>query len=502
MRRDFLEIRTETLENRQLRLTIVVDEERSERAMRQVARQISKQVNIPGFRKGKAPYELIVQRYGEDTVRKEAAEMLVEAVYREALKEQEITPYAPGALDEVDLRPIAFNFTISLPPTVELGDYRAYRREAEKVGVDKEEVEQTIEQIREQNAILELVERPAALGDGVVIDLVGQTAEGAEFLKADELRMLLDAESTNPAPGFAEAIVGMEAGEARTFTLTLSADFAREEYRGQEAEFTVKMTGVYESTLPELDDDLARTVGNFDSLKELEQHVRDQLQQAAQGKADEEYARQVLEDILEQAQVEHPRVMLEETLDDMVKEMEQAVKQQARLALEEYLRFQGKTVEDLREELEPSAKARLKRALVLGEVVRLERLDVDKEEIGAHIEEVSTPWGVRADEVRASLKSATGQQAVRSRLLANKAVQRLVAIAKGEAPELVPAEEQEAGSEEQEAGSRTQDAGDKEQEAGSEEQEAGSRTQDAGSEMQEAGSEMQEEGSEGTREET
>jgi trigger factor len=454
-----LEITTETLENRQLRLTIKVDEERSERAMRQAARQISRQVNIPGFRKGKAPYELIVQRYGEDTVRKEAAEILAEAVYRETLKEKEITPYAPGALDDVSLDPMTFNFTISLPPTVELGDYRAYRLQDEKVRVHEEEVEQAIEKIREQNAILELVERPAALGDGIVIDLVGQTAEGVEFLKADGLRMLLDAESTDPAPGFAEAIVGMEAGEARTFTLTLPADFAREEYRGQEAEFTVKMTEVYASTLPELDDDLARTVGNFDSLKELEQHVRDRLQQAVQGKADEEYAQHVLQDVLKQAQVEYPPVMLEETLDEMVKEMERAVKQQARLALEEYLRFQGKTMEDLQEELEPSAEARLKRALVLGEVVRLEGLDVDKEEIGAHIEEVSTPWGIRADEVRASLESATGQQAVRSRLLANKAVQRLVAIAKGEAPEPVPAEEQEAGSEEQDAGDKMQEEG-------------------------------------------
>jgi len=464
-----LEITTETLENRQLRLTIKVDEERSERAMRQAARQISRQVNIPGFRKGKAPYELVVQRYGEDTVRKEAAEILAEAVYREALKEKEITPYAPGALDDVSLDPMTFNFAISLPPTVELGDYRAYRLQAEKARVHEEEVEQAIEQIREQNAILELVERPAALGDGIVIDLVGRAAEGVEFLQADELRTLLDAESTNPAPGFAEAIVGMEAGEARTFTLTLPADFAREEYRGQEAEFTVKMTEVYASTLPELDDDLARTVGNFDSLKELEQHVRDQLQQAVQGKADEEYAQHVLQDILEQAQVEYPRAMLEETLDEMVKEMERTVKQQARLALEEYLRFQGQTVEDLREELEPSAEARLKRALVLGEVVSLEGLEVDKEEIGAHIEEVSTPWGVRADEVRASLTSATGQQAVRSRLLANKAVQRLVAIAKGEAPEPVPADEQEGkGTEEQEAGSEEQDAGDKMQEEGNE----------------------------------
>lgn len=445
----------EPLENRQLRLTIQVDEERTEQAMRRVARQISKQANIPGFRKGKAPYELVLQRYGEDTVRKEAAEALVRAAYREALEEEGIEPYAPTALEDVTLHPITFTFTVPLAPTIELGDYRNYRLEAKEVRVDEKQLEQTLEQIREENAILELVDRPAALEDVVVIDVVGRTAEGVEFLKADDVRMLLDAESADPAPGFAEGIVGMEAGEEHTLTLVLPADFPQEEYRGQEAEFTVRMAEVYESTLPELDDDLARTVGNFDSLEELEQHVRKQLRQAAQKKADEEYAAQVLEAILEQAQAEYPPVMLEETLDEMVKEVEQTVRREAHLSLEDYVRFQGQTVEGLREDLEPRAAARLKRALVLGEVVRLEGLEVDEEEIDAHIEEISARWGIRADEVRVSLNSGQGRQSVRSRLLGNKAVQRLVAIAKGEAPEPVSAEEQEGNEPEgQEAGSK------------------------------------------------
>ena len=461
-----MQITTETLENRQLRLTIEVDEERAEQAMRRAARQISRQVNIPGFRKGKAPYELIVQRYGEDTVRKEAADLIVEDVYREAREQEEIIPHAAAALDELKLDPITFTFTVPLPPTVELGDYRAYRLEATEAQVDEEAVEQALERIREQNAILEPVDRPAALDDGVVIDLVGRTAEGVEFLKADDVRMLLDAESTNPAPGFAEAIVGMEVGDERTFTLTLPADFAQEEYRGQEAEFTVQMTEVYNSTLPDMDDDLARTVGNFDSFEELEEHVRNRLQSVAQSEIDEAYATQVLEDILDQAQVEYPPVMLEKALDEAVEEVEQAVKSQLRLSMEDYLRFQGKTIEELREEFEPRAAARLKRGLVLGAVVSQEGLELDEEEIGARIEEISAPWGIRADEVRSSLKSDAGQRVVRSRLLGNKAIQRLVAIAKGEAPELVVAEEQ-AGEdvEVQEAESTGQEAGSTGQEA-------------------------------------
>lgn len=454
-----MEITTESLENRQLRLTIEIDEGRTQQAMRRAARRMAKQVNIPGFRRGKAPYELIVQRYSEDTVRQEAAEALLKAAYQQALEQEEIEPYAPGVLEEVELHPVTFKFVIPLPPTVELGNYRDYRLKPRKVRMYKE-VEQALEKIREENAILELVDRPAAFSDGVVIDLVGRTADGEEFLTTGDLHMLLDTESTDPAPGFAEAVVGMEAGEERTFTLSLPLDFPREGLRGQEVEFTVKMGEVYENILPELDDDLARTVGNFDSLKELRQHIREELRQAAQRETDEEYAAQVLEAILEQARVEYPPVMLENGLDDAIGEVERTVKREARLSLEDYLRLQGKDLEQLRKELEPYAAARIKRALVLGEVVRLEKLEVDEKEIGAHIEEISAPWGVRADEMRSSLSSDAGRQAVHSHLLGNKAVQRLVAIAKGEVPELASGEGQEgegadeAGQGDGETGSR------------------------------------------------
>jgi trigger factor len=202
------------------------------------------------------------------------------------------------------------------------------------------------------------------------------------------------------------------------------------------------MVEVYDQTIPELDDDLARTVGNFDSLKELEKQVKEQLLQPAQQEADQKYAEQVIEDLVEEAQIEYPPVLLERELDDAVKDAEQVVKRDAKLSLEDYLRLQDKTMEELRKELEPSAEARLKRALLLGEVAQLEELDVDEEEIHARIEAMSAPWGVRSEEVRKSLSSDSGQRAVRSRLLANKAVQRLVAIAKGEGSEGQTGEEE------------------------------------------------------------
>jgi trigger factor len=427
-----LNITTESLENRQLRLTIEMDEEETQRAMQRAARHISRQVDIPGFRKGKAPYDLILQRFGEETVRKEAAEALIEKSYDEALEKEAIEPYAQPSLDELELDPIAFTFIIPLSPTVDAGDYRDYRLKYKEPKVSKKQVQEALENIRMQNAVLELVERPVEMGDGAVIGLLARIGE-EDLMKGDELHVMVEADSTYPAPGFSEEIVGMAVGDERTFTLPLPDDFPREELGGQEAEFSVKMVEVYDQTIPDLDDDLARTVGNFDSLKELEEQVREQLRQAARREADQVYAEQVLEDMLQDAEIAYPPTLLEEQLDESVEEFERMVKRDAKLSLDDYLRLQDKTMEELREELEPGAETRLRRALLLGEVAQAEGLDVDEEEIHAQIDAMSAQWGIRSEEVRTSLSSDPGQRAVRSRLLANKAVQRLVAIAKGEA---------------------------------------------------------------------
>jgi trigger factor len=426
-----------------------MSEKRTQQAKQQVARRISREVNVPGFRKGKAPYSVIVQRFGEETILQEIANSMADEVYREALRQEEIEPYTAGVLEDVTHDPLTFTFTIPLRPTVDLGDYRDYRLDPPKVEISEEMLQQSLDEIREQNALLIPIERPVALGDVVMMDLVGYTADGEEFLEEDDLRVLLDVESDEPAPGFREEIVGMEEGEERTFTLTLPDDYPEEELQGQEVEFNVNLTAVYERILPELDDDLARTVGSFDTFEELEGQIKNQLLEEAQRKADSEYAGQVLEAIIEQTQAEYPPVMLQEAVDDAVENYEQAVKNQLRLSLDGYLRIQGQTLEELREELEPGAAASIKRILTLGEVIRLEEIEVDEEEISAEIDEVSASWGNRAAEMRIALNTDAGRQEMHNRLLGNKAIQRLVAIAKGEAPELAPAEAQEVEIEEQ-----------------------------------------------------
>ena len=225
-----MNITTESLESRQMRLIIELDEKETQQAMQRAARNISKQVNIPGFRRGKAPYDLVLQRFGEDTVRKEAAEALVEEAYDKALKQEGIEPYAPAALEKADLDPITFTFSIPLSPVVELGDYRDYRLKYKQAKVGKNQLEEALQDVRMQNAILELVERPVEMGDGASVSF-SATVGGEMILQGDAAHVMVEADASYPVPGFAQEVVGMSAGDKRTFTLALPDDFPREDLR-------------------------------------------------------------------------------------------------------------------------------------------------------------------------------------------------------------------------------------------------------------------------------
>ncbi len=428
-----MKISSEAIGERQLALTIEVDEERVERAQRETARQISREVDIPGFRKGKAPYDVVVQRLGRDVVRQELVNSLAQDVYREALDKEELVPYAPGTLEEVEFEPLRLQFVVPLTPEVDLGGYRDYRREFPNVEVAEEAVERALQSIREQNAVLNPVDGPAAAGDVVVGWLEGRGPDGGVFVEEEEARILLETEDDGPIPGLVDALIGVEAGEERRFDLTLPEDFEVEALQGEEAAFSADVESVYERILPELDDDLARTVGKYDSFAELEEDVRERLRERQRAEAEGEYAEKVLEAIIDQAEVSYPPMMLEEALDSAVEEYEAQVERREHMMLRDYLRIQGKTMDDLREELRPEVEKSLVRSLVLGEVVEREGLAVSDEELDIQIAESSEQYGERAEAVREALRAPERQRDIRNRMLASKAAKQLVTIAKGKA---------------------------------------------------------------------
>ncbi|MGD9028542.1 MAG: trigger factor [Anaerolineae bacterium] len=446
-----MKITSEPIGERQLSMTIEVDEQRVTRAQRRVARQISREINIPGFRRGKAPYSVIVQRLGQEVAREELVSVLAEGVYRDALEQLDTAPFAPGTLEETRYDPLTLTFIVPLAPEVELGDYRSYRSPFSGADVSEEALAQALEAIQQQNALLAPLDRPAAEGDLIVADLVGRAMDGSVFVQEEEARILLDPEASVPLPGLIEALIGVEPGDERTFTLLLPADFELEQLQAREAEFTAEVESVYERIVPLLDDDLARTVGNYDTFADLEGTVRQRLVEQERANAESEYSDRVLQDIVERAVVSFPPIMLDEALDDAVEAYEAQIERREHMLLEDYLRIQSKTIDDLRDELRLEVEQSIRRSLVLGEIVQQEDLTVSDEELERQIAESSERYGERAEEVRAALSTPEGRRDLRNRMLAEKAMQRLSAIAKGQAAEKTAAEDEptEAGEPEE-----------------------------------------------------
>jgi trigger factor len=430
-----LNIVTQRNDDCTLTLTAEVEDERVQSALRTAARDISRRYPIPGFRPGKAPYETVLRQVGESALYEAALEKLGQKVYEEALDQEKIEAFAPGSLDDVQLKPMVLKFTIPLKPVVDLGDHRALRVEYTPPAVSDEALNDALERLREQQAVLEPVERPAGLQDVAVLDVNGYLNTGenpSDFLLADkDVALLLDEKADWPVVGFAPQVAGMKAGDQKKFDLTFPEDYANESLRGQTAHFEVTCKEVKNRTLPEWSDDLAREIGDYESLEDLRAKVKADLIQQAERNSGRDYTREVVDKLVEQATVKYPPVLLERELDDMLEDLDRRLREQ-RLTLDDYLKIEKKTKEALREEYKPQAESRLKRALVLSTVVELEGLEVSNEDIENQIAALSAPFGEHADKLRQTFSSDAGRRMLASDVLTNKALARLTALAKGE----------------------------------------------------------------------
>lgn len=435
-------ITREEIEPRQVRLTVEVSEDEVEREMRGVARELAREVRIPGFRPGKAPYGVIVQRYGEDALRVEATENLIDKIFPQVLEQEDIYPFSPPELESMELDPFEFVVLVPLPPEVELGDYRSLRIDAEDVQVEQSEIEEVLDRLRETHAVLEPVEdRGAEPGDVLSISVEGITDEGEPFLKDEGVEVVLDPENDNPAPGFYEALEGMRVGEKRTFRLEMPED-----HPAEEAEFTVELERLAARTLAELDDDLARTVGDYETLEELETDIEDQLLERKEAEAQEAYVEAMLQALVDQAEIDYPPQAVEDELDNVIQGFEQRIQRDLRMGLEDYLAAVDKTEEEIRADFREQAERSLERALALGQLVEQEDLAVDEEAVEERIAQRLESLGPRASSRREWLESNQGWRSVANELLVREAIERLTAIARGEAE----GQEEDASDEESE----------------------------------------------------
>lgn len=448
-----MKIDKQDLAERLVQLTVEVPADRLESALHSAARRIGTRTRIPGFRPGKAPYKMIVQKVGEEAVFDEALDVLGQEVYRQAIDEAEVEPYAPGSLDEVVSRePLTLRYTIPLEPEVQLSDYRAIRIPVEEPQVTDEAVDQMVEELRQRHAVMETVQRAAAMTDVVVVDVVGQLSSEDEAASGKLLEEkgvpVLVADTTDwPIPGIAGHLIGMVAGEEKNIEYTFPEDYNNESLRGKAARFLVRCVEVKSRTLPELNDELARQLGEFTDLMDLKLKVRKSLLEEAARTGDRDYANRAVEALVAGATYQYPPIMVEQEQKAMLRDLDRRLQAQ-RLSLADYLKIEKKTEDDVKKELEPQAAERVKRSLALGKLVELEDLHIEDSEVSAELERVVAPWDSQAKDVRKAIDNPVGRRSLAMDLLTDKAVQRLVAIARGEAgtPTAPPAQDLQSES--------------------------------------------------------
>lgn len=469
-----LKIHTEEDEQRQLQMTIEVPEERVQTEMKKIARKLARDINVPGFRRGKAPYSVIVSRVGKEYLRSEAIEAVIQPVYEEALDEVNPDIYAQATLEDIEDEPLKLSFTVPLAPQVDLGDYRSLRKEIEPVEVTDEAVEEALQNVQSRYQELEEVDRPAEAGDLVTIagkgvvhtavseekaeeaeeaDAASESEESEEaadspseetLFDTENLQIILDSEKVFPGTLFVDNIIGMSVGEEKSFSFTFPEDFEEEELQGKEASFDISLLQVQNRLLPEIDDHLAESEG-YESLEALREHLREDLQKAAEDQARNALMDEMVQDMREIATMVYPPAAVKEELDNRIEQFKRQV-EQAEWQWDDYLKIQGTTEEQLRQDFEEAAVNAVESQLILRQFVLDEKLTIDEGDVDAKIDERIQAFSDN-EELSAGMrdyyKQGYGLEMISSEILTDKAYQRMVDILSGNAPDLAELEAEE-----------------------------------------------------------
>lgn len=369
-------------EDHQVNLIVEVDPDQMEKAKRKAARKISERSKIPGFRPGKAPYDVVKRFYGDGVITEEAVEVLVDQIYPDVLKEAGVQPGAAGSLENIEkLDPPTLKFLVPLAPTVELGDYRSIRKPYEFVPPGEDKLDEAIENLRSMYSKTENVDREIKEGDFVLLDVKGKNDEKElpdltragypVFIRSEEK------EADWPFPGFGMKLIGMKADETSTVKYKFPKDHTNEELKDLAVEFEVVIKSVRGVTLPELNDEFAKSVG-VENIEELRKRVKENIEVQAKADYDDKYFADLFDLIKAGATIKYPPQVLEHENEHVLDELKRRLSDQ-HLDLETYLKMQQMDMEKfMADEVRPTAVRRLERSLLIEEITRQEKIELDQ----------------------------------------------------------------------------------------------------------------------------
>ncbi|MET3290469.1 trigger factor [Brevibacillus fluminis] len=422
----------EKLENNQGVLTVEVEAEKVNDALDQAFKKVVQKVNVPGFRKGKMPRKMFEARFGVESLYQEALDILLPTAYGQAVRETGIEPVDRPEVDVEKMgkdETLVFKATVTVKPEVKLGDYKNLTIEAKDFGVTDESVDAELKRMQERHAELVVVEEgKAENGDIVSIDFEGfQDGVAFEGGKAEDYSLELG--SGTFIAGFEEQLVGLAIGEEKEVTVTFPEEYHSPNLAGKEAKFNVKLNSFKRKNLPVLDDEFAKDVSEFDTLDELKADTKKKLEEKAE-KEKENYEReQLVLKASENAEIEIPSVMIEQELDQMVKEFAQRLQYQG-MNIELYYQFSGMDESQLRDQMRADATTRVRTALTLEAIAKAEEIKVEEADITAELEKLAGLYGRPADELQKLFAAQDGMAGLYQDIQTRKTVDFLVAQSK------------------------------------------------------------------------
>ncbi len=448
-----MKIETLPQDDHQMKVIAEFESNDLEKYKHQAARKIASKGKIPGFRPGKAPYDVIVRTYGEPMIEEEAIEIMVEDQYPKILDEAKVNPAAPGILENIDKGdPLKFTFVIPLEPEVDLGDYKTLKKKYTLKPVSPKEIDQFIDRLKKSYATAEPVDRAARDGDLVYLKLdatlVDPTGdEKAEVLKESPLQVVIgenDPEVVDfPYPGFGENLKGLKENGEKKIKYTYPDDSNYDKLRGKEIEFHVKVENVKSLTLPEFNDAFAQTVGEFENAEKLRESIVQQLENRTKAEYEQTYFDELIEMLIKKATIKYPPQVLEHEMEHVEEHVKEDLANQ-RMELDTYLKTikKEKTVW-LEEDIKPAAKKRLERSLVLDKLAKEEKVEIKNADLQQEYTQMISEMQQTTDlkKLEKQLRNERVANAVAmeaaSRVLNRQVLNRLKDIATGKVEEKV-----------------------------------------------------------------
>ena len=428
-----MSLQVEKMEKNMAKLTIEVSAEDVEKAMQSAYQKAKGRISIPGFRKGKAPRKMIEQMYGKGVFLEDAVNALIPEHYSKALGECELEIVSQPKIDLVQTEPgkaLIFTAEVAVKPEVTLGEYKGVEVPKSEIEVTDEEVEAEVKKEQEKNSrTINVEDRAAQLNDIVTIDFEG-SVDGVPFDGGQATEYPLTLGSNTFIPGFEDQLVGAKVGDDVDVKVTFPEEYQAKELAGKEAIFKCAVKKIEAKELPELDDDFAKDVSEFDTLAEYKEHVKTNLVEKKENEAKHAKEDAAVDKIIENAQMDIPEAMLETQCRQMLDDFSRRMQSQG-LSMDQYFQFTGMTAEKMMEDMKPQALKRIQTRLVLEKVAEIENIQPTEEEVNEEISKMAEAYKMEADK----LKELLGEREL-EQMKKDMAVQKAVTLVADAAKEV------------------------------------------------------------------